>query len=170
MLVAALAVPLASYAQVRPPPAGQQPQQRQRPEPEDTIPVPPFRYEPPVSPLGALGRSMLIPGWGQAVLGRRGAGAFFVFWEGLALTMTVKSAHQLSYQESIDAETVESKREELQDWIVLLAFNHLVAGVEAFVAANLWDFPAELEGRALPGGGSGLGLRVHVGGRRGGGR
>ena len=57
-------------------------QQQQRPEPEDTIPVPAFRYQPPVSPLGALGLSMLLPGWGQTVLERRGTGAFFVFWEG----------------------------------------------------------------------------------------
>jgi hypothetical protein len=28
---------------------------------------------------------------------------------------------------------------------VLLAVNHLVAGLEAFVAANLSDFPAELK-------------------------
>ncbi len=108
---------------------GQPPQQAQ-PQPQDTIEVEVFRVEPPVSPMGALWRSLLLPGWGQAALGRRVTGAFFVFWEGVTLGMTIKSAHQLSFQESTDAETVEAKRQEVQDWAVLLAFNHLMAGAE----------------------------------------
>ncbi len=138
----------------------QRTQQRQ-PQPEDTIPVPPFRVQPPVPPLGALGLSMLVPGWGQSILGRRGTGAFFIFWEGLTLTMTIKSAHQLSYQKRIGAETVEDKRQELQDWIVLLVFNHLLAGTEAFVAAQLWVFPAELESEVLADGSIGLGVKFY---------
>jgi hypothetical protein len=127
---------------------------------DDTVKVPPFRIQPPVSPLGAFGRSMLIPGWGQAALGRRGTGAFFVFWEGVTLAMTIKSVHQLSYLEAInDSARIESKKQEIQDWAVLVAFNHLVAGAEAFVSAYLWDFPVELEARAFPNGAVGLGFR-----------
>ncbi len=94
-------------------------------------------------------------------MGRRGVGAAFVFWEGLTLAMTIKSAHQLNFQESIDAETVDDKRAEFQDWLVLLVFNHLLAGIEAYVSALLWDFPAELEARALPDGHVGLGMSVY---------
>lgn len=141
-------------------PVPQPEQQRQQPERPDTVKVPQFRVEPPVSPLGAMFRSLLVPGWGQSILNRRATGAVFVFWEGITLTMTVKSVQQLRYQERIGAETVEDKRQEVQDWAVLLVFNHLMAGAEAFVAAQLWDFPGELEAQALPDGTLRAGMRM----------
>jgi hypothetical protein len=109
--------------------------------------------------MAAMARSLLLPGWGQAVLGRRVTGAAFVFWEGITLTMTLKSSHQLRFYRRIGSEKVESKKQEVQDWIVLLVFNHLFAGAEAFVAAQLWDFPGAAEIRPMPGG-IGVGLRV----------
>lgn len=141
------------------------PGEQQRPDSAqiaDTVKVPPFRVEPPIPPLAAFGRSLLLPGWGQATMGRRVTGAFFVFWEGLTLTMTLKASHQLGYLESIgaDEERLSAKRQEIQDWAVLLIFNHLLAGAEAFVSAYLWDFPVELEQRALPADRVGLGARV----------
>jgi hypothetical protein len=127
----------------------------------DTVKVPPFRVHPPISPLGAFARSVVLPGWGQAVLGRRVTGAFFVFWEGVTLTMTLKAAHQVHFIEATgDAELLKAKKQEVQDWAVLLAFNHLVAGAEAFVSAYLWDFPVELDARPLPAGAVGIGVRV----------
>lgn len=130
----------------------------------DTVKVPRFRVEPPISPLGALGRSMLLPGWGQSMLRRRVTGAFFVFWEGITLTMVLKASHQLGYLRDIGAtERADAKRQEIQDWIVLLVFNHLVAGAEAYVSAMLWDFPVELEARKLPTGDTGLGIRISAG-------
>lgn len=146
----------AQVGPVRPPP---------QPAPADTIKPPPFRVPPPVSPLGAAVRSLLLPGWGQAILGRRVTGAAFVFWEGLTLTMTVKAARQLAYQESIPADSLDGKRQELQDWAVLLAFNHLLAAAEAFVSAQLWDFPVELEVQAGEGT-VGAGLRVRFDDRK----
>jgi hypothetical protein len=129
----------------------------------DTIPVPPFRVRPPISPLGAFGRSLLIPGWGQAVLGRRVTGAFFVFWEGLTITMALKARHQLDYFNEVGTdEQREAKLQEIEDWVVLLVFNHLFAGLEAFVSAYLWDFPVELERRALPGDRVGVGARIPI--------
>ena len=105
---------------------------------------------------------MLLPGWGQAVLHRRVTGAFFVFWEGVTLTMTLKASHQLQLYENIAPEKVDKKKQEVQDWLVLLIFNHLLAGAEAYVAAQLWDFPAQPEIRALPAGGIGAGFRVRL--------
>jgi len=129
----------------------------------DTVEVPPFRIHPPISPLGAFARSLVLPGWGQAVLGRRATGAFFVFWEGIALTMTLKAAHQVHYLEDAgDQERLDAKKQEVEDWAVLLVFNHLVAGAEAFVSAYLWDFPVELETRSLGQGAVGVGLRVRI--------
>ena len=128
----------------------------------DTVEVNPFRFPPPISPGGAFLRSMLLPGWGQAVLERRVTGAVFVLWEGITLAMMLKSRHQLGYMRSIDSEAVEAKEQEVEDWAILLGFNHLLAGAEAFIAAQLWDFPEELkvEAAALPGGGFGLGASI----------
>jgi len=137
------------------------PRQQQQPQPEDTVKVPPFRVEPPVSPLGAAMRSLLVPGWGQAAVDRHVTGAIFIFWEGLTLTMTIKSVHQLHYQEDTGVEDLEGKRSEVQDWAVLLAFNHLLAAAEAYVAANLWDFPVDLKVDRLPSGDPALGVRFY---------
>jgi hypothetical protein len=155
MLTALLLAPLGASAQGIPsgPPS-------RRPEPSDTIRVPPFRQPPPVAPVTAALRSLVLPGWGQSVLNRRTSGAVFIFWEGITLTMTVKSLHQLHYREDSSPDTVDEKRQEMQDWAVLLAFNHLVAAAEAFVSAQLWDFPANLEVQAVPGGGFGAAVRV----------
>lgn len=105
-------------------------------------------------------RSLLLPGWGQAALGRRVTGAWFVFFEGLSLAMSVKASNQLRYMRETDSQSADAKKQEVQDWVVLLVFNHLTAGAEAFVSAQLWDFPGELEGRSLPSGATGLGVRL----------
>jgi hypothetical protein len=47
---------------------------------------------------------------------------------------------------------VKARRTHLEDWYALLAFNHLFAGAEAFVAAQLWDLPAHVGFRLLPSG------------------
>jgi len=39
---------------------------------------------------------------------------------------------------------VRARRLHLEDWIAVIAFNHLIAGAEAFVSANLWDVPGEV--------------------------
>ena len=46
----------------------------------------------------------------------------------------------------------EDKRREHEDWLVLLVFNHLFAGLEAYVSAHLADFPGDLRLEAVPGG------------------
>jgi hypothetical protein len=105
-----------------------------------------------IKPVGALWRSLLIPGWGQAYTGRNFSGAAFVVWEGVAVMMTVRAVQEKHYAEKTGSETLASKRQQIQDWVVLWGFNHLFAAAEAFVSAHLLDFPKELKLRAGPGG------------------
>jgi hypothetical protein len=105
-----------------------------------------------ISPFNALWRSLLIPGWGQARLNRKVPGGIFVAWEGVTLGMTLKTRSELRYLRRIGSGRGDDKRQEHEDWVVLLAFNHLFAGLEAFVSAHLADFPGDLRFEAVPGG------------------
>jgi hypothetical protein len=118
-----------------------------------------IRPRPPISPGGAFLRSLLVPGWGQAGLGRHLTGALFVAFEGTALMMAWKSEWHLDFARQAGKTGVTAARER-EDWYVLLAFNHLFAAAEAYVAAHLWDFPVGLRARALPGGSTGVGVTL----------
>jgi hypothetical protein len=115
-------------------------------------PGPPDTLTGRVSPMSAFWRSFLMPGWGQARLGRKLTGAIFVGWEGVTLGMSLKTRHELAYLRRTGSERAEDKRREHEDWIVLLAFNHLFAGLESYVSAHLTDFPGDLHLQAIPGG------------------
>ena len=54
---------------------------------------------------------------------------------------------------------VEAKRSQVEDWVAVLVFNHLISGADAFVASLLWDLPARVGMRYLPRG-IGIGLSV----------
>jgi hypothetical protein len=95
---------------------------------------------------------MLLPGWGQSRLNRKLAAGIFVAWEGVTLGMTLKTRSELRYLRRGQSTRADDKRQEHEDWIVLLAFNHLFAGLEAYVAAHLADFPGDLRFQAVPGG------------------
>ena len=127
--------------------------------PVTTIPSPTARR---ASPLNYFMRSMLLPGWGQASLDRKLTGGMFLAFEGLALGMALKTHNELDYLERTGSDRVEEKRQERQDWFVLVGMNHLFSGLEAFVSANLFDFPGDLTVRALPDGRTGYGLRFPV--------
>jgi hypothetical protein len=66
--------------------------------------------------------------------------------------MTLRTAHELHYLRRSGSGRVEVKEQEKEDWIVLLAFNHLLSALEAYVSAHLWDFPDDLDFRTVPGG------------------
>lgn len=112
-----------------------------------------------ISPMGAMWRSMLIPGWGQSKLGRRLTGGIFVAVEGVAIAMSLKTTHELNYLRRTGSSRVGPKKKEQQDWLILLAFNHLMSGLEAYVSAHLWDFPEDLELRAVP---NGVGVQLRL--------
>lgn len=103
-------------------------------------------------PMGAFFRSFLLPGWGQAALGRRTAAGVFVAVEGVTLAMTVKTMREVAYLERTGSARLDGKKQQREDWLVLLAFNHLLSGLEAYVSAQLWDFPGDLQVRRVPGG------------------
>jgi hypothetical protein len=119
-----------------------------------TIPAParPDTTRRYISPFNALWRSLLIPGWGQARLNRKVPGGILVAWEGVTLGMTLKTRSELRYLRRTGSGRADDKRQEHEDWVVLLAFNHLFAGLEAFVSAHLADFPGDLRFQAVPGG------------------
>ena len=117
------------------------------------------RPVPPVTPGGAFLRSLVIPGWGQARLGRNVTGGMFLLFEGIAGAMVWKANWQLEWART-RGKFVASHRQEREDWIVLLVFNHLMAGAEAYVSALLYDFPVALKARPLPGGATGVGVSI----------
>jgi hypothetical protein len=131
----------------------------------------------PLSPRRAFLYSFLLPGYAQSVLGRHKAGATFMLVEALSLVMIresvadVREARRLegdsiviSYVDQngdpsvtkaprqFDDAYVHVRRAHAEDWAALLVANHLFAGADAFVSANLWDLPAKLGLHLLPGG------------------
>jgi hypothetical protein len=124
----------------------------------DTIIYP----KPPVTPMGAFFRSLLVPGWSQSILDRRLTAGLFMAVEGLAIGMIVKSTSELSYLRQTDTTRVPAKEQEQEDWIAILAFNHLFAALEGYVGAHLWDFPRDVKLRAVPWRGGGVGAAVTI--------
>ena len=110
-----------------------------------------------VKPMGAFWRSFLLPGWGQAVTGRKMTGAAFVTWEGVTAMMTIKAQQEANYFKSIHSANLRLKRQEVQDWLVLWVFNHLFSGAEAYVSGHLMDFPPDLKVQAFP---NGIGVTI----------
>lgn len=102
---------------------------------------------PPVSPMGAFFRSLVLPGWGQASVGRPVRGAFYFAMESASLWMLFKTDAKLSSAERIgDEDLISSRKAQREDWIVMAVFWALFSGVDAWVSANMWDF----EGAVVP--------------------
>jgi hypothetical protein len=142
----------------------------------DTVPVLPER-RPPLSPRRAFLYSLAIPGYSQSVLGRHRAGALQVAFEAVSIAMVRMSAadlrearRNLAQGDSIIVSFVNSsgvpeiqkrrspwtealvraRRAHVEDWIAVWAANHLFSALDAFVAAHLWDLPAEVAVSATP--------------------
>ena len=110
----------------------------------------------PTSPTGAFLRSFLVPGWGQLQMHRPVTALVFLGVEGTLVGLSLKANHDVKVARatdlSPDSSVVTAKKRSREDWLVLLGFNHLMAGLEAYVSAHLWDFPGDLKIRATPGG------------------
>jgi hypothetical protein len=129
----------------------------------------------PITPRRAFFYSFLAPGYSQSVLGRYKAATAFLLVEGISLVMIRESGadkHEarriandttvLSYVDQTGAAStinappifndgyVRTRGAHVEDWIALLVANHLFAGADAFVAANLWDVPSHISLRLTP--------------------
>lgn len=127
--------------------------------------------KPPLSPRRAFLYSFALPGYGQSRLGRTGAGALFVLTESIGIAMLRESRADLSearqlrrdsivvigtdpstgtpitQRNSYDDELISVRRGHVEDWVAFLFANHLFAAADAFVAAHLWDLPAQISVR-----------------------
>jgi hypothetical protein len=132
--------------------------------------------QPPLSPRRAFLYSLLMPGYSQSVLGRHRAGALQLVFEAAAVVMIRQSAADVrearrNLADSIVVSFVDelgqpqitkvpspfspgllrSRRSHLEDWIAVLLANHLFSAADAYVAALLWDLPAEVQAEARRG-------------------
>lgn len=115
--------------------------------------------------------SMLLPGLAQSRLNRPTASIIFAVGEVLSIGMARKSAVDLrearaarrdSIPTGFSADTVTgvitptgytqnrlvprigARRTHYEDWLAAIIFNHIISGADAYVAANLWDFKANV--------------------------
>ena len=119
----------------------------------------------PTTPMGAMFRSFLLPGWGQATYGRKVTGGVMMAFEGLSIGMLLKIKSDERYIEETNSTKLKDKRQQEQDWITLIVFDHLMSGLEAYVSAHLYDFPGDLQMQALPDGRMGVGVTLPLGRR-----
>jgi hypothetical protein len=136
-----------------------------------TLPAPGSLFVPPITPKRAFFSSALLPGYGQTLLRRNRAAVGMLAVEALSLVMVHQSAADVRQarrgtMDSVvvswvdgtgqplgapardrahfsDAD-VRSRRAHVEDWIALILANHLLSGVDAFVAAHLWDVNAHV--------------------------
>ncbi|MDQ2890491.1 MAG: hypothetical protein M3R65_08055 [Gemmatimonadota bacterium] len=135
----------------------------------DTIPD--SLQHPPIAPRRAMLYSMLLPGFSQSRLNRPTSSIIFAVAEVLSLGMARKAALDLrearaarsdSIPTGFTADTVTgvitatgytqnrlvarigARRTHYEDWLAALIFNHIISGADAYVAANLWDFNANV--------------------------
>ena len=102
---------------------------------------------PPVSPMGAFFRSLVLPGWGQVAADQPGRGAFYFAMEAGSLWMLFKTNAKLnaakrSYPRNDDL--IAAREAQFEDWAALAVFWALFSGVDAWVSAQLWDFKGEV--------------------------
>jgi hypothetical protein len=157
-------------------PLGAQRDTTARPAPASARSIDSLR--PPIGPRRAFLYSFLLPGYSQAVLHRNKAAVVFMLVEGISIAMIRESAADVHEARRIDNDSivvsyvdaqgalnvtktaplftdadVHTRTSHVEDWVALLVANHLIAGAEAYVSANLWDIPIRLGLREVPSGG-----------------
>ena len=132
----------------------------------DTLPDPAAEEgRPPISPLGAFGRSLVLPGWGQFEVGQPSRGAFYFAAEAVFLFMVLKSDASLSAARNEvpeNEERISNRAGQRENWLVLVGFIAFLSGLDAWVSAQFWDFEPTVS--PPPDGSLGLavGLRVSL--------
>lgn len=152
------AVPGGVAAQVTPAPPADTTAAVARP---DTSVAPADSLQP--SARGALLRSLVLPGWGQAYVGAPGRGAIYFGIEAASLWMVFKSRRELGAARQLEASLIDpnststppelplakARRQQVEDWITLSVFFLFFSGADAYVAAQLSDFSQHIG--VLPG-------------------
>ena len=136
------------------------------------------RFTPPLTPKRAFMYSSLLPGLGQSRLDHGTSGALFASIELAAIVMMRRSQMDLRearryqidtlpnqylvagdsvikngvFTDRFTRDLVRTRRLHVEDWMAVVAFNHLFAGADAFVSAQLWDVPVELSAYPRPSG------------------
>lgn len=136
------------------------------------------RMTPPITPKRAFLYSLALPGFGQSRLDRGVSGALFSGVELSAIAMlrhaTVDLREARRYlsdslpvtftvngttvtptalaPNAYTADLIRTRRLHVEDWMAVLAFNHLLAGADAFVSAQLWDVPVKMTAIPRPDG------------------
>jgi hypothetical protein len=123
--------------------------------------------QPPLSPRRAFLYSLVLPGYGQSILGRPAAGAIFVLTESIAIAMLRESMADLAEARALRTDSlvvvgfdphgvpikapspytdalVQVRRGHVEDWVAFLVANHLFAAADAYVGAHLWDLPSQI--------------------------
>jgi hypothetical protein len=118
----------------------------------DTSVAPADSLQP--SARGALLRSLVLPGWGQAYVGAPGRGAIYFGIEAASVWMVFKSRRELGAARQLEASLIDpnststppelplakARRQQVEDWITLSVFFLFFSGADAYVAAQLSDF------------------------------
>ena len=102
---------------------------------------------PPISPVVALLRSLILPGWGQASVGRPGRGAIYFGAGSAALLMVFRSQARLSAAkraEPVDEDLVDSLGRTKETWIVIYGFVAFFSALDAWVSTHFWHFEPEV--------------------------
>lgn len=115
--------------------------------------------------------SLILPGYSQARLNRPTASILFATAEVLAIGMARKSALDLreakaarkdsiptgfstdpntgdvvatGYTQNRLVPRIGARHTHYEDWLAAIIFNHIISAADAYVAANLWDFKANV--------------------------
>jgi hypothetical protein len=142
--------------------------------PSDTLPD--SLRKPPIAPRRAMLLSLAIPGYAQSRLNRPTAAVLFATTEILSIGMARKAGQDLREAKAARKDSIPTgfstdangnvvpagftqnrlvarlgaRKTHYEDWIAMIIFNHIIAGADAYVAANLWDFRANVA--VAPGG------------------
>jgi len=129
----------------------------------------------PIGPRRAFFYSFLVPGYSQSVLKRNKAATLFMLVEAISIAMIRESAADVHEARRMGSDStivsyvgeagqpvrivaaprfsdayIRTREAHVEDWVALLVANHLFAGADAYVAANLWDVKGRLAIRAVP--------------------
>jgi hypothetical protein len=101
--------------------------------------------EQPVSPAGAMLRSVILPGWGQTAARQPARGAiYFTVWSGGVFMILKSNAEVNAAKRAEDEELIDSRKGAREDWILFTGLWALFSGVDAWVSAQFAGFEGEV--------------------------